>query len=123
MGQGVDVANFSTADYIVLIILLISSALIGVYYAWVDRKRTNNQEYLTGGNQLSIFPVTLSLVASHLSSNSMLGVPAEIYLLGTQFVFNLVGFTLACLLAAHVFMPIYYRLGLTSVYKVSLILN
>lgn len=47
--------------------------MIGVFYAIKDRKKSNNQEYLTGNRNLQIFPVCMSLIASFLSSNTMLG--------------------------------------------------
>lgn len=72
--------NFTFWDYFVFIGLLISSSLIGVYYAVVDRKSKNNENYLTGSRNLALFPVCMSLIASFLSSNTMLGVPSEVYL-------------------------------------------
>ena len=74
-------ANFKLGDYLVLVSVLVVSALIGIFYAWRDRKKKSNENYLTGNRNLDVFPVTFSLVASHLSSNTMLGVPAEVYML------------------------------------------
>lgn len=73
------VANFSLIDYIMFIGLLIVSSLIGVYFGWKDRKSTDNKNFLTGGRNLAVFPVAMSLSASFMSTNTILGVPAEIY--------------------------------------------
>ena len=79
--------NFSLIDYMVFIMLLIVSSLIGVFFAWKDRKKSSNQEFLTGGRNLDLFPVCMSLIASFLSSNTILGVPSEIYLFVSFFTY------------------------------------
>ncbi|CAM6000601.1 unnamed protein product, partial [Sphagnum balticum] len=109
--------NFSGVDYLVFVMFLSVSAFIGMFFAWKDRKKGTNQDYLTGGRKLDMFPVCMSLIASFLSSNTVLGVPSEIYLYGTQFYINLLSAGIAVVLAVKVFMPIYYRLNLTSVNK------
>ncbi|KAI1290201.1 Sodium-coupled monocarboxylate transporter 2 [Halotydeus destructor] len=109
--------NFSAVDYLVFVGLLIVSSLIGVFFGWRDRKQKSNAEFLTGGRNLSVFPVAMSLSASFMSTNTILGTPAEVYSLGTQFVWNMAAFTVGVILAVNVFMPIYYDLQLTSVNK------
>ncbi|XP_054166127.1 sodium-coupled monocarboxylate transporter 2-like [Oppia nitens] len=109
--------NFSIIDYLVFGVFLSFSTLIGIYFAIKNRKNPSKDEFLTGGKNLDVFPVCMSLIASFLSSNTILGVPAEIYLYGTQFSVHLITFTIAVLLAANVFMPVYYKLNLTSVHK------
>ena len=133
--------NFSTIDYLVFILFLSASALIGVFFAWKERNKTSSDGFLTGGRKLQLFPVCMSLIASFLSSNTILGVPSEIYLYvslniwdifltlklnplkGTQYSVHLITFTIAVLLAANVFMPVYYQLNLTSVHKVGLLIT
>lgn len=115
-------SNFSIIDYLVFSLLLIASSLIGVFFWYKSRKNTNNVEFLTGNRQLGLFPVTMSLVASFMSTNTLLGLPAEVYQVGTQFSVQLISITIAVVLAAEVFMPIYYSLGLLSVNEVNHIL-
>ena len=62
-----------------------------------------------------MFPVVMSLAASFMSTNTILGVPAEVYTLGTQLAIHLVPFCIAVTLSAEVFMPIFYELNMTSV--------
>ncbi|RWS00859.1 sodium-coupled monocarboxylate transporter 1-like protein 2, partial [Dinothrombium tinctorium] len=93
------------------------TALIGIFFWIKSRNNQTNQDYLMGSRNLSVFPVTMSLAASFMSSSTILGVPAEIYLLGTQYVFIIFMILLSGLLAANVFMPIYYDLKLTSINK------
>lgn len=112
-------SNFSIVDYFVFAFLLISSSMIGIFFWHKSRKNVSNAEFLTGKRKLSMFPVCLSLVASFLSTNTLLGVPAEVYQVGTQFSLQVVSFVIAVVLAAEVFLPIYYRLEMMSVNQVS----
>lgn len=72
--------KFTLADYCVFIFLLLSSSLIGVFFWYKDRNQKDNDAYLTGNKKLKVFPVAMSLAASFMSTNTILGVPAEIYL-------------------------------------------
>ena len=107
--------NFGLIDYSVFIGFLLTSALIGVFFGWKGRKNTNNKEFLTGNRNLQMFPVVMSLAASFMSTNTILGVPAEVYLLGTQFWINMLCFVMAVVLSAEVFMPTFYSLNMTSI--------
>lgn len=107
--------NFSANDYGVFALFLLMSASIGLFFGWKDRKSKDSKNYLTGDRSLAIFPVVLSLAASFMSTNTILGVPAEVYTLGTQFVIHVIPFTIAVCLSAHVFMPVFYELNMTSV--------
>ena len=111
--------QFSIVDYLVFIGLLVVSSFIGVFFWWKSRNNASNSEFLTGNRQLGAFPVTLSLVASFMSTNTILGTPAEVYQVGTQFVMQVFTIVIAVVLAAEVFMPIYYKLEVISVHEVS----
>lgn len=57
--------HFSTIDFIALFVLLVLSSLIGIYYGFVAKKKQNNAaEYLLGTKQITLFPVSISLIAS-----------------------------------------------------------
>ncbi|RWS08138.1 sodium-coupled monocarboxylate transporter 1-like protein 2, partial [Dinothrombium tinctorium] len=109
--------TFSVLDYFVFCSTLIFSALIGIFFWLKSRKNQTNHDYLMGSRNLSVLPVSMSLAASFMSSSTVLGVPVEIYLLGTQFTVTVFFFTLSVLFAAKFFMPIYYDLKLTSINK------
>lgn len=132
--------NFNVIDYCVFIFLLLSSTLIGVFFWFKDRNKKDNDAYLTGNKKLKVFPVAMSLAASFMSTNTILGVPAEIYLLvinklivskinykqftfssvsqGTQHTVQIISIFIAIAIASYVFLPIYYDLNLVSVNKV-----
>lgn len=59
---------FQIIDYIVFAIMLILSALIGVYFAFFAKIRQNTtSQYLMGGKTMGIFPVSMSLIARYVT--------------------------------------------------------
>lgn len=39
------------------------SALIGIYYGWIKGNQNTVSEYMLGGKQMGVFPITMSLIA------------------------------------------------------------
>ncbi|XP_077482936.1 sodium-coupled monocarboxylate transporter 1-like [Amblyomma americanum] len=110
-----DAAIFGAADYSVLCAMLCVSSGIGLYFAWRDRRDQSNQSFLLGNRQLGLLPVSLSMMASLQSATTVLGYPAEMYYRGTQFWVAIFGLAISNVIAAEVFLPVFYRLQLTSV--------
>ena len=55
---------FTTIDYTIFGIMLALSALIGVYFGFISKKKQNNtNEYLLGGKKMNFFPIAASLIA------------------------------------------------------------
>lgn len=55
---------FDWIDYVVFGVMLIVSAFIGVYFAFFAKiKQNTTSEYLMGGKTMSIFPISMSLIA------------------------------------------------------------
>lgn len=67
---------------------------------------------------MSIFPVTLSLMASFLSAVLVLGVPTEIFYHGTMYWVISFSNILTFPLAVHAFLPVFHRLEISSAYEV-----
>ncbi|KAL3248881.1 hypothetical protein MRX96_056287 [Rhipicephalus microplus] len=103
---------FQPADYCVLVAVLGLSTLIGVFFAWKDRRSTDKR---TSSGEM--FPVTLSMTASSMSAIAMLGVPAENFLHGSQHMVAVVGVAIASLVAAHVSLPVFYHMDMISVHQ------
>ncbi|XP_026518947.1 sodium-dependent multivitamin transporter-like, partial [Terrapene carolina triunguis] len=108
---------FTVADYTVFVLLLVLSSAIGLYYALSGGRQRTVQEFLLANRSMSFLPVALSLLATFQSAVAILGVPAEIYRFGTEYWFLGCCYILGLLIPAHVFIPVFYRLHLTSTYE------
>ena len=64
-------------------------------------------------------PVTLSMVVSVISTNSLLGLPAEVYSYGLQFALYGVGVVMATTFVATFIVPIMFPLKMTSAHEVT----
>lgn len=109
--------TFEAADYAVFGCTLGVSAAIGVFYAIKDRNRNTTEEYLLGGRSMHPIPVAMSLLSSFISAITILGNPAEVYVNGIMFWWVSVGVFFTCIGAAHIFVPIFYNLGITSIFQ------
>ncbi|KAI4569241.1 hypothetical protein MJT46_006535 [Ovis ammon polii x Ovis aries] len=110
-------ATFGTWDYGVFALMLLVSTGIGLWVGVARGGQRSAEDFFTGGRRLSALPVGLSLAASFMSAVQVLGVPAEAYRYGLKFLWMCLGQLLNSLLTALLFLPIFYRLGLTSTYE------
>uniref|UniRef100_A0A1B6DZY1 Sodium-coupled monocarboxylate transporter 1 n=1 Tax=Clastoptera arizonana TaxID=38151 RepID=A0A1B6DZY1_9HEMI len=108
--------RFSWPDYTVFFIMLLLSALIGVYFGFFKESKSST-DYLIGGRSMKVFPISLSLIASYISGISLLGTPTEIYLYGTQYVYCVGGLILMGLVMSKAYLPVFHDLKLTSSYE------
>ena len=53
-------------------------------YRFAGGRQATTEEFLMGDRQMSVLPVTLSLLASFISAITLLGTPSEVFLNGTQ---------------------------------------
>ncbi|XP_067122328.1 sodium-coupled monocarboxylate transporter 1-like [Centruroides vittatus] len=108
---------FHVADYAVFAVMLAISAFIGIYYACSGSKQKTTDEFLMGGRSLSVFPVSMSILASFMSAITLLGTPAEIYQYGTQYWIINLAFIIVMPATAYCYLPVYYNLNITSAYE------
>ncbi|KAL5018112.1 hypothetical protein ScPMuIL_003834 [Solemya velum] len=106
--------TFHAADYGVFAATLLASAGIGLYYAIKDRHNNTADEFLLGGRRMHVIPVALSLLSSFISAITLLGTPAEVYTYNTMYWWISVGFVITGIGSAHIFIPVFYRLGIMS---------
>ncbi|XP_054002276.1 sodium-coupled monocarboxylate transporter 1-like isoform X2 [Hylaeus anthracinus] len=110
--------SFEPIDCAVFAGMLGISAIVGVYQAYKSRKTTDAvREYLMGGQKMDIFPISMSLIASYISGIAILGLPAEMYVYGTQFWCVIISDSFVSLTMAVVYLPVFYDLGITSSYE------
>ncbi|XP_068277050.1 sodium/iodide cotransporter [Nyctibius grandis] len=109
--------TFSLWDYGVFGLMLLISTGIGLFHGLAKGGQKTSEDFFTGGRRMSALPVGLSLSASFMSAIQVLGVPAEAYRYGAKFLWMCLGQLLNTLLTALLFLPVFYRLGLTSTYE------
>lgn len=112
-------ATFGPWDYGVFALMLLVSTGIGLWVGLARGGQRSAEDFFTGGRRLAALPVGLSLAASFMSAVQVLGVPAEAYRYGLKFIWMCLGQLLNSLLTAALFLPVFYRLGLTSTYQVA----
>lgn len=110
--------RFTVWDYVVFAAMLVISAVIGIYYAFAGGGQKTSRDFLMGGRSMSALPVALSLTASFMSAVTVLGTPAEIYRYGAIFCIFAITYGLVVLCSAEIFLPVFYKLGITSTYEV-----
>ncbi|XP_059167278.1 sodium-coupled monocarboxylate transporter 1-like [Physella acuta] len=109
--------TFTWLDYVIFGAILFISAAIGLYFAIKDRRNKSMNHFLLAGKNMSPIPVGLSLLASFMSAITLLGTPAEMYNYTTMYFWIGLGYLLVIAGAAHVYIPIFYHLGVTSAYE------
>ncbi|XP_053544880.1 sodium-coupled monocarboxylate transporter 2 isoform X2 [Bombina bombina] len=115
--QAPEINNFVVWDYVVFAALLVVSAGIGVFFAIKERKKKTSKEFLVGGRQMTCGPVALSLTASFMSAVTVLGTPSEVVRFGAFYLFFIISYTVVITVSAELFIPVFYRSGITSTYE------
>lgn len=112
-----DIGSFAVWDYVVFALMLLISAVIGIYFAFAGGGQKTSKDFLMGGRSMSATPVALSLTASFMSAVTVLGTPAEVYRFGAMFSIFAITYTIVVVVSSEVFLPVFYRLGITSTYE------
>lgn len=101
-----------------------SFAVVGIYVAatllisyTVNRKSAARGDFSTGGKQFGWFTAGISILATYISTMTFLGQPGWVYNSGMQ-VFSIhLNYPIVIFFAVVFFIPVFYKLGLTSIYE------
>ncbi|XP_046609714.1 putative sodium-dependent multivitamin transporter isoform X1 [Neodiprion virginianus] len=104
-------------DYVVIILMLIISTSIGVYYRFTGGRQKTSEEYYTANRSMSAAPVAIGLMVSFLSAVSLLGASAENYVYGTMYVVVNLGYVIATPVVAYLYLPVFFKLQATSAFE------
>uniref|UniRef100_T1GHZ2 Sodium-dependent multivitamin transporter n=1 Tax=Megaselia scalaris TaxID=36166 RepID=T1GHZ2_MEGSC len=110
-------ATFSSYDYAVLAVTLISSSLIGVVYGFLEKKHKTTRNYLLADRSMKVIPVAFSVTASYISAISLMGTPSEIYQFGSIILYAMLALVLATPTIAYGILPVFMNMGATSIYE------
>jgi sodium-coupled monocarboxylate transporter 8/12 len=109
--------SFSWYDYILFSVMLVFSALIGIYFGCFGSKQSTANEYLMGGKTMKVIPIAISLVASHTSGITLLALPADIYRYGAGYWLGGFSMAILCVITVYVYLPVFYNLQIVSTYE------
>nr|XP_039251583.1 sodium-coupled monocarboxylate transporter 2-like [Styela clava] len=108
--------RFAIADYVVFIALLVVPSFIGVYFAYKDRKSSSTSNYFFGEKKLNAVAVGISTAVTSISAITMIGYPAEVYIVGTVYIWAPIAIILATMVTIVYYLPFYNNLELETIY-------
>ena len=111
--------QFGLLDFVVFGVMLLLSAVIGIYHAFTGGKQRTTKEFLFANRGMMAIPVALSLLASFMSAITILGVPSEMYTYGTQYWLIVASYIILFPCVALVFVPVFRAVEISSSYEVS----
>src|SRR6218665_37205 len=107
------------ADYLILVGFLVISLAIGIYHSLTGGRQRTIAEFIMGNRRLKVIPTAISLLVSFYSAATMLGLTAEMYLYGAQFlIFSTITPAVAIFLVERFIVPWLYPLKLVSIFDV-----
>ncbi|XP_047361568.1 putative sodium-dependent multivitamin transporter isoform X1 [Vespa velutina] len=110
-------AKLVMADYIVIVVMLLISSGIGVYYWLTGGRQKSTEEYFVANKSMSVIPVAIGLMASYLSAVSLLGVSSEIYVYGSQYMVINISYGIATAFVVYFYLPVFFKLNATSAFE------
>ncbi|XP_012287684.1 sodium-coupled monocarboxylate transporter 1 [Orussus abietinus] len=109
--------SFMVIDYLVFVGFIVVSFVIPLWGKFRARKKETKADYVFATGKVSMGAMMLSIARGTLGVRSFLGYPSELYYRGTAMWETLYGMLLAYPIVCYVFVPVYYNLGITSVYQ------
>ncbi|KAF2882368.1 hypothetical protein ILUMI_23788 [Ignelater luminosus] len=104
-------------DYLVFVIFVIATTFVAVYSRFVEGKEKTKADFVFAAGKVSMAAMMLSIARGTLGVRSFLGYPSELVYRGATMWETLYGMILAYPIVCFVFVPVYYSLGITSVYQ------
>ncbi|KAF5269996.1 hypothetical protein FQR65_LT05795 [Abscondita terminalis] len=109
--------SFSWLDYTIFSLMLGLSIAIGIYFGFFGPKQDNKDMYLLGGKDMNVVPIATSLIASQISGISLLAIPADVYIYGSNYWWIVATMPVICIVSVLIYLPVFYKLQLTSMYE------
>ncbi|XP_049528933.1 sodium-dependent multivitamin transporter-like [Dermacentor silvarum] len=109
-------------DCVLFGVLVMSNFLLGMYFSLRKKalrieSTSAMAEIFLGSRALKILPLAASSAASLFSPTGLIGFTAHYYAYGWHLIWTFTGPILCLPLATHVFVPVLYRLGITSIFE------
>ena len=105
--------RLSPLDIALVVIYLLAVTALGL---WVSRGVRTTEDFFLAGRSLPWWIAGLSLVVSDIGAKDMIGLAGDAYRYGIVMMnFDFVGCTFAVLIAAFLFMPLFWDAGITTI--------
>ncbi|XP_008198466.1 sodium-coupled monocarboxylate transporter 1 isoform X1 [Tribolium castaneum] len=104
-------------DYLVFVIFVIASTFVAVYSRFFGPKEKTKADFVFAAGKVSMAAMMLSIARGTLGVRSFLGYPSELFYRGSTMWETLYGMVLAYPIVCFIFVPVYFSLGITSVYQ------
>ncbi|MDN3682904.1 sodium/solute symporter [Vibrio tapetis subsp. quintayensis] len=102
------------SSFVVIGLYVISTLFISYL---VNRRSSNRGDFSTGGKQFGWFTAGVSILATYISAMTFVGMPGWVYQSGMQAMAIHLNYPIVIFIAVIVFIPVFYRMGLTSIYE------
>lgn len=101
---------------LILLVIAVYFAVL-LLIAWVTgRKSSGNDAFFLGNRQSPWYIVSIGMVGTSLSGVTFVSVPGMVRSIDMTYMQTVLGFFVGYILIAHILLPLYYRLRLTSIY-------
>ena len=100
----------------ILLIIIAYFALLLVISFLTGRKSTDNKAFFTGNRKSPWWIVSIGMIGASISGVSFISVPGMVGNIQFTYLQTVIGFFFGYLVIAHVLLPLYYKLNLTSIY-------
>ena len=110
--------NYKKKEMSPLLILAIVLSYFGVLLviSFFTSKNVNNEGFFLGNKKSKWYIVAIGMLGSSISGVTFISVPGWVQTTQMTYMQMVLGFLLGYIVIAHVLLPLYYRLNLTSIY-------
>jgi SSS family transporter len=105
---------FTALDWTIVAAYLVVVVVVG---AVAQRRAAARDEFFLAGRRMPLAAVAVSVLATALSAATFIGGPQQAYATDLTYLSANLGGLIAVVIVAVLFIPAYYRLGVTSVYE------
>lgn len=103
--------------YTILFIIAVYFGLL-LFIAWLTgRKSSSNDAFFTGNKQSPWYIVSIGMIGTSLSGVTFVSVPGMVRSIDMTYMQTVFGFFVGYIIIAHILLPLYYKLKLTSIYS------
>lgn len=110
-------SRFATIDWVIVVAYLAVVILIGFLAARKRLAAKSGDDFFLAGKSMPMWAVAISILATAQSAATFVGAPQEAYAGNLTYLATNIGPILAAIVVATLFIPAFYRHGVTSVYE------